>query len=262
MDSRIQADRSPEVSLRVVDGFGKTLKSDALQDSKVTIQAEATAAKTLRLSSFSDSSSTFCTDYLIKAGVRYTLLIQAPGFSDLNSFTEVPDNVVAYTDTSGDKGPNGGLLPKGDRYLLPLVFDDPISEDNYYHVIVTVRDIDSDEDEVISETLAFNILPRPSDAKPFEETSWIFGDKDFAGSRFRSNIVILKESIIKYPKPVVTIELRTVSVDYFNYYIQNSRPKSSDLPPHGQSGSIDNVAGGVGLFGGYSSYESSYQLEF
>lgn len=262
LDSRIQADRSPEVTLKVVDAFGQTLTSDALKDSKITLQAEGSTEIPLELSSFSDVSSSFYADLLIEAGRRYTLLVQTPGFGDLYSFTDVPDKVIAFTDSSGERGPKGGLLPDGDRFLLPYSFGDPVGQDNYYHIVVTARDANSDIEVVLPETLAYTMLPVPSDAKRFEETGWLFGDKDFRGGVFSGKIVILKESVLQFPNPVVTIELRTVSVDYFNYHIQNSRPKSNNLPNHGQAGGIDNVAGGAGLFAGFSSAESTYQLEF
>ena len=262
LDGNIQADEQPLVTIWIVDAFGETVTSDILQQSKVTLQSEGSPAIILDLVNFSDTSSTFSTDFIAEAGEKCTLLIQAPGFSDLSSYTEVPKKVVVSSVATGQTGPNGGLLPNGDQFIFPLTFDDTKGKDNYYQVIVTAKNADSTTDDLYSKTIAYNVLPRPSDAKRFRETGWIFSDKDFRDSRFRSEIVILKESVLEFSKPVVSIELRSVSVDYFNFHIQNSRPKSGDLPDHNQSGTIDNVAGGVGLFGAYSSHTSDYELEF
>ena len=89
----------------------------------------------------------------------------------------------------------------------------------------------------------------------------MFSDETFTNGVFTSEILISKSVVTEYAKPVVTLELRSVSVDYYNYHIQNSIPKNGTLPPHGPTGVIDNVAGGVGLFGGYSSTKTNYVLE-
>ena len=262
IDSRIQAGHTPEVNARVIDGRGQVINYDLLKESHVTIQPEGTGAIDLELSSFSDSSSTFLSEIVIEAGKTYTLTIQSPGLPDVSSVTEVPANVSVRKGSGGTRGPKGGILPDGNFYLLPLVFDDRIQEDNYYHIVVTIRDANSDTEVVDPVTLNFGISPMPSDARRFKETGWLFSDKDFQDNTFDANIRILKEAVLQFPDPVATLELRTVSVDYFNYHIQSSRPKSSNLPNHGQFGTIDNVSGGGGLFGGYSSDKSSYPLEF
>jgi len=262
INTRVQAGQTPSVTVRVVDGPGNTLTSEELQRSLVTINQEEGEEIEFELGAFSDSSATFHSSHLIEAGKRYTLLIKTPGFADLRSITEVPENLPVRTQSTGATGPNGGLLPKDDIFHLPLSFDDPKDVNNYFHIVVTVRDADTDVEAVEPDVVNFGLFPRPSDAQRYEETGWIFSDDDFTNSVFKSEILVSKELVIQYPKPVVTVELRSLSVDYFNFYVWSSQPKSGNFPTLGQHGATDNIAGGIGLFGGYSSSRSSYVLEY
>ncbi len=262
ISSFIQADKSPIVTVMVADGFGEIVHSDETDLSKVLITPEGEDQIEFELVSSTDTSSTFSSECIIEAGARYTLLIQTPGFTDLRSITEVPDIVSLRSPDDGDIGPGGGVLPKGEFFHLPIAFDDRIDQKNYYHMVVTIQNADDNLDKVDSKPAPYFLRPEPNDATPFKDRGLMFSDKTFSNDIFSSVVLVPKDFVATYEKPVVTVELRTVSIDYYNYHIQNSTPKSGNLPNHGSAGVIDNVAGGVGLFAGYSSTETSYVLEF
>jgi len=263
IESRIEAGTSPIVTIRVTNGLGQSVKSENLEESEVFIQLDDEDPITFSLISFSDSSATYTSDCIIQSGSRYTLLIKSPGFRDLRSITDVPDIFTVREITGGDRGPNGGFLPKGNFFDLPIAFDDPEGENNYFHLVVTLIETDSSSESTPRLlTLDYALFPMPQNAKRFNDSGWIFSDDSFKDGVYSGFFRVAKTDVVQFKKPVLTLELRNASVDYFNYHIQNSRPKSEDFPLQGQYSNIDNVAGGTGLFGGYTAKQTTYPLEF
>ncbi|MFK8056568.1 MAG: DUF4249 family protein [Saprospiraceae bacterium] len=263
IDTRVEAGKSPEVTVRVVDQYGQTLRSYDLESSTVTLQQDQSEAIVFGLTASSDSSATFSSDCIIEANTRYTLLINSPDLDEVRSITDVPDAVsVIVQDPSGEFGPKGGLLPKDNVFHLPLSFSDvDIGLDNRYHLVVTVIDLTSPESAVDPLEITFGLFPPPSDVSRFNDTGWMFSDKDFRDGIFSAVVLINKEDVVQFAEPSVNVEIRSVSVDYFNFHRQNSRPKSSTLIDLSISGS-NNVEGGTGLFGGVASTNSTFLLEF
>lgn len=257
LQTRIQAGLSPIVTIRLVDGVGNPINSEVLKESEVSIRPRSAEQITLQSISATDVSSTFTNDFIVEAGETYTLLIKTPGFADLRSVTAVPERIPFRSNNQG----NDVILPNGEFFYIPVAFDDRPDEGNYFHMVLSIRNAESEEG-IASEPLAFRLEPHPTDASPFEDTGWMFSDETFADDTFIADILVPKSLVAEFTKPVVTLDLRSVSVDYYNYHLQNSVPKNGTLPDSGPVGVIDNVAGGVGLFGGYSSTETSYILAF
>jgi len=262
IESRIEAGANPEVSVRVINGLGETIKSQNLEESEVFIQLNEEEPIAFSITSVSDFTVSYTSDCIIKAGSRYSLLIKSPGFKDLMSITEVPDVFTVRDVTGGDRGPNGGFLAKDDYFELPVVFEDETDKNNYFHLVVSVRDGNAALSNDTSRVIDFGLAPRPRDAKRFNDTGWMFSDDTFENGVFDGVFRVSKSEVVQFSKPIVTLETRSVSVDYFNYHIQNSRPKSDDFIFQGQGGVVDNVAGGTGLFGGYNAIQTNYELEF
>ena len=262
LQSQIQAGYAPEIRIHVVNGFGETLPSSAVVEAEVLLQPELQNAEALAIIYIDDTSAIYSAPELaIKADTRYTLTIKTPGFADIRSTTDVPANVALRDSPPDNTGPNGGILPSGDIFHLPFAFDDPPGEDNFYHLVATVRDAALPVDNSKATPIAFGLRNRPSDARLVGINSWIFSDRDFVNGAFSTEIMLPLSGVQNLESPVVTMELRNVSINYFNYHIQSSRPKTGNLPDHSSSLPIDNVAGGSGLFGGFSAVEAVYKLE-
>ena len=253
IESRLQVGAAVEVSMRVTDSFGATASSSALAETTGVIDGSDGTSGTLYLHDINEDVAKLRLDTLsIAEGVTYTLRLEAPGFAPITSRTTVPRRVVLGAPPERPSGEQVG--PRDSNFVRArLYFEDIPEEESYYHVLVTVVDALGDGREAPvavdlktdAGTLT-DLVSGGATGTPF----WLFDDRAFAGGVFDAELLVDAQQVAALAAPEAIVEVRTVSRSYYSY----ARAELAQGVPVSAAAAVarDNVVGGGGLFGSYT----------
>ena len=249
ISSRIMAGAPVVVDLRVVNSFGRPSTSKDLDLTEATLSGSDGSSGDFVVQSATDSTARLLLDSLdIVGGLTYTLHLQAPGFAELRSVTTVPAQ-VQLSSTSNAPGDGSGVDTTCVR--LPLHFEDQLGTQNFYHLIVGISEGGSTLAEKEIQVPARTVLMTAGVELGSKSGAWYFTDQNFREGSFQGEVTIEKSLFKHYQNPVAVVELRSVSRAYYSYYTARSdgRQGEGSLSSAPQ---LDNIVGGLGLFGSYS----------
>ncbi len=263
IDSRLQSGVTPQITLNLYDGFGdrKNDLTDVLASSVIELQIVGTDTTflldtlPLAASIHVGARSFRVPDYKVRPGARYKLKVTTPGFPSLSSVTLVPQGAVVDALDSQTFQDLRATIDTIEEALVAFDLADVPGVDNFYHVLVRV-----------SETGALNVqdggVPAIETRVPLvrdlsgqidaAKQGVLFTDADFADRTTRVVATVPVSLLTDYASPVAAIEVRTVSREYYRYYSQQFSTGNNVLPGT-IAGAYDNVSGGAGLFGAFSS---------
>ncbi len=257
IESRLKAGAKVRVDVRVIDSFGRPSTSEGLGQTVGSIKGSDGGVGSLYVAAFTDSTAALVLDsVIVREGITYTLELNAPGFAPLKSVTTVPAPVtlsaateLAYTvDTLSVRA-----------IELPISFADPIEELNYYHLLISIQESDLHSSDQLPRKPQVASLVTKTQSMNSSTGAWYFRDLAFRNGTFAGTVYVDRQDIVGFTKPVAIVELRTVSQAYYNYFISRSKwqnPEASSTVDI----QADNVVGGSGVFGSYSSSTVQYTL--
>ncbi|MEZ4986068.1 MAG: DUF4249 domain-containing protein [Saprospiraceae bacterium] len=204
-------------------------------------------------------------------GNTYTVKVEAPGFATVMAHSYIPESVpfshlkvFDFTTEAAEES-----FAVNYAYQVRLNYDDPPSEDNYYHLNLfqAINDYTLGEsgDTIVLSTR----LVRLPIAFPHPE---VVNDLVIGGLLFKNNpspdgfiFDIAISGIVpefEYLGDVVA-ELRTVTREYYLYYSTFSRQQGqSDGPFNDPIVIFNNIENGHGYFAGYNAIKDSVSLGF
>lgn len=207
-------------------------------------------------------------------GISYTIQVEVPGYDPIFATSLIPQaaNLGDISFNNQAESLEGGL--ESINFEIGISFDDPADVDNYYHIIfiqeVTNYTINSNGDTILGKTELINpedLFVDPLNGniamiKFTDERSFLLKDDAFDGQQisipFKGSFFFRPGSQILQP---FKVDFRTVTEDYYLYhtsFAKNSRtggdPFSGPVVIH------DNIKGGSGLFSGYNSNITSFDI--
>lgn len=204
-----------------------------------------------------------------EAATTYTIRVEALGFEPVEAHSFIPEPVPFSTlQVSNFKEEDGSAtFRKRYTYQIDLDFDDPIGEDNFYHLnifqeilSVTITGADTsidgrslqridlvqDNPKIIADAMIGGLLLKNNPSE--------------GGFRFQVSVEIVPEF---EALGQIYAELRTVSEEYYLYYTTFSRQQNqSDGPFNDPIVIFNNVENGHGYFAGYNFIQDSVSLSF
>ncbi len=254
VESRLRAGAAVRVDVRVIDSFGKPTDSEGLEGTTGTITSSVGQVGQLRVTAYSDSTAVLSIDSLdVLELATYTLELDAPGFATLRSVTTVPPSV--QLDTLEQTKPLRDTLRTG-LIEVPVAFEDPTGENNYFHLLIWLRDDHPNSELAEPRRPLRSNLVTPISSLPSLYGSWHFSDFAFRDARFNGSLTFDLADLVDLKYPVAILELRTVTQAYHTYYMSRGLA-TGGASPIGPDLRTDNISGGAGVFGSYS---STYQL--
>ncbi|HMQ47055.1 MAG TPA: DUF4249 domain-containing protein [Saprospiraceae bacterium] len=199
-------------------------------------------------------------------GTTYTIEVEAPGFEPVTATSKIPEAISILGFELFDVAIQN--LNTGETaidYRVALTFEDPANEENYYHLNLFQQIYDFKVVEL--DTMITGSYLQVWAFDDFEDTGktphplggLLLHDGTFNGQRISFDFpvsITYDESDELLGK--VFLELRSVTQDYHNYYIDISEQVSNANSPFKDPIIInDNIEGGSGIFAGYSSARDS-----
>lgn len=205
-----------------------------------------------------------------QAAITYTIKVEAIGYETVEAHSFIPEP-VAFSKlevTSLTEIPSGADYSRRYTYEVNLNFDDPIGQENFYHLNlfqeILSYSISENGDTLVNDSHLVRTLISFDDTKAVADAvigGLLLKDNPSAtGYRFPVTIEIIPEfeALGK-----VIAELRTVSKEYYLYYTTYSRQQGqSDGPFNDPVVIFNNVENGHGYFAGYNSMQDSISVDF
>ena len=207
--------------------------------------------------------------FVPQVGVRYTVKVNVEGFDEVTATSEIPAP-VSITAVSLDTDIRQGRTQDMSEldFRVRVSFADPAGEANYYHLrffqeLARYRIEGPDTIVNLATTqrrpLAVSSL---SDALPFltyaDQLGILIRDDVLDGllSEFAFEGSLTFNSQLYLPTNFV-VELRSISKEYYDFHASVARQGQSNGPFSSGIDLADNIGGGVGNFGGFSSSTST-----
>jgi hypothetical protein len=202
---------------------------------------------------------------LAKIGIVYEIRVEAPGYKPVSSYSFVPAPASFE---------NSGLEPQitnpgsstSEGYKVFLAIPDPSGVENYYHLsffqLVDVPDDAGVFTRVFGPLRMSYPIDDPALNFLFENKGVLIDDKSFNGQRKK----FIFSAWLDYNSPdrkpgSIIIELRTVSKDYYLYFLTLKRQFSKGYNPFFEPVvDFTNIANGHGIFAGFSTYRDTIQI--
>lgn len=201
-----------------------------------------------------------------EVGTTYTIWVEAPGFEPVTATSKIPEAIGVFGfeifDVAIQHLNNGEIAVD---YRVALTFDDPVEEQNYYHLnlyqqIYQFELVEADTLITGSYLQVWgfdDVLGNDKTPHPFG--GLLLQDTHFNGERTSLDFPIritYNESEERLGK--VFLELRSVTQAYHDYYTDVSEQVANTDSPFKDPIIInDNIEGGSGIFAGYSSARDS-----
>lgn len=209
-------------------------------------------------------STTFKAD----AGVTYTIKVEAVGFETVYAHSFIPEPVdlsdLQVSDLHQSEGSE--TYSRLFTYEVKVDFDDPLQEENFYHLNVfqEILDITPAGDTVMDNRRLKRLLLQSEDTKIVPDVligGLLMKDKPAEESlTFTVSVEIVPEF---EALGQIFAELRTVSEEYYLYFTTfNRQQNQSDGPFNDPIIIFNNVENGHGYFAGYNTVQDSVQLGF
>lgn len=199
-------------------------------------------------------------DFFPTAGNVYKVEAEAVGFESVSAFSSVPTPVVVN---------NVDTISTGNRMEFSLSFSDNPAESNFYSIKILRRQVFTDDEgfywdihSTFFSTLEFfvvNGVKELTGEKNGDE--FFFTDKVFNGQtiNFKSFIGHIAE-----PDKAISfyIEFNSLSEELYKYKLTHSNYKEAGFNPFAEPVQVySNIEKGIGVFGGYSTYQDSIFVE-
>ncbi len=205
-----------------------------------------------------------------EAAVTYTIRVEAVGFETVEAHSFIPEPVELTRLEVSDLQENEGseVYNRLFTYEVALDFDDPVDEENFYHLNIyqQVFDIDiSSNGDTTFYSPRLERLPLQTTNNKIVPDMLIGGllikDKPVAEDLTFNIAVEIVPEFEALGK--IYAELRTVSREYYLYFTTfNRQQNQSDGPFNDPIIIFNNVEGGHGYFAGYNTTQDSVQLSF
>jgi hypothetical protein len=203
--------------------------------------------------------------------VEYTLVVEVENFKTLKAKTSIP-RPVNLEDVSFVP-----IVTSGESDMVFVDFDislslnDPGATDNYYHLVFRQELVDF-EIEANGDTtfyqptlsqIEIDVMDTNSPVKKYRANDYLFTDTRFNGQfltiNFKGSFEFNKTKQIPGQ---FTIELRTVSEDYYNKLYSDIQISNSNEDPLGGEGHVvfNNTDNGLGSFIGFTGKRNTFRL--
>jgi len=203
-----------------------------------------------------------------KDGYTYHLKVEHDDYPTVTATSFVPSiTKMSNVEVSDFKKSRENQLPGFTNYFsqASIEVEDNSSVENHYHLLVWLGFPNGSgidyfpiflDDEVLQEQLGADAtIINESNSRVFFGAH--FDDKEFSGNTQKLNFDI-SFSLHDSENPVeIKIELRSVSKDYYKYFVEGYRQSQAGANPFFvQSDNIsNNVENGFGVFAGYSTFD-------
>lgn len=213
-------------------------------------------------------------DFTPQTGIPYTIVVQVPNFEEVRATSMIPINIpldsISFQNTIDDVG--GGINQVD--FEVNIEFDDPVQEDNYYHIIFIQEKTefnltpDGQIEPIYTDLVLpgnFQVNPKYSNnsiIKFSDQRSFLIADNLLNGQKF----TIPFEGYITYDAnshvlEPFKVEFRTVTEDYYKYLKGIAQNLQFGSDPNSGPGSIhNNIRGGYGNFSGYNSVITTFDI--
>lgn len=226
----------------------------------------------LDLVELADKSFYTTTDFMPEIGKEYLLTIKVTGYDEITATNSIPALVslnedpqagsTVFTDDSGVSTIDFDLTVK---------IDDPINDQNFYHIIFRQELIE--ENELTDGTVVFDTTLVNNDLLNIEalnklieinkipnDPSFILSDEKFNGEELELKFEgSFDYDDNKYERGEFIIEMRSVTRDYYRHFF-NYIINPSGNPLVGTDFVGGNINNGAGIFAGYSSSINRFKL--
>lgn len=203
-------------------------------------------------------------------GKWYEIRVSAPGFLPVSSFGFIPPpSLFSSSQINAGTTEPGSQVPS--NYWVSLDIEDPVGVDNYYHLILyqELHEIIVQDDVVETKIHRFGPLKmynQSLDGKVkfyIQNRSTFLTDRSFDGKKQRFTFNTYLDRVpVKGSYGKIIIELRTVSKDYYDYYLTIKKKFDNQGNPLAEP-IIDftNIENGFGVFAGFSVVIDSIDLK-
>jgi hypothetical protein len=188
----------------------------------------------------------------------YSISVSADGYDDVQATDNVPsfktkiENLQLYRNAATDE--DGTELDE-----IRFTFSDSSYINNYYEAKVTLAYIENDEIEYTIPYITSKdpVIQQEGDLYYYPNT-FVFSDELFNGKKKRLSIYFGGVSCIGCADPFVLVELKSISLNYYNYkkkLVRHVENQYSDIwdgmanPVH----MYTNIENGYGIFASYYS---------
>ena len=266
VESQLRAGSKPIVNLSAVNSLGELQAAGNLGNSYVSLRNSDGRTFVLDLATVADNSASFTTseNEIIISGVTYNLEISAPGYAKLQSRTTVPSvaqvGLPAKAEGMASSQANGTA-----SIVVPITIRDLSDRQNYYHVLVWAFDraVVADEDaSKMGIPVIFEFTNAPTASFQMGSAGWLFSGESFSQGIFTNQLALTAHNLRAMQQPTLSIEVRTVSLDYYSYFLQQPESSTIPIPKLGSIIANDNIANGAGVFGSYAVEESIVEISF
>lgn len=212
-----------------------------------------------RVSPYYTSGST-----AFKPGETYKLKVSAPGFDTVMSKSQIPPHtqIRDFLVSGLTSGP--GSKPGSVRYdyQVLLSFDDPGSQQNFYHLNFFQEVEDIVVGQRYLQPVVFSSFTDNNYLLAYFAGGVLIEDKEINGQRVSYSFPM---SIEIYPAfqllGKIYVELRTTSEEYYLFHNSLSRQQTNNGGINGEPIFIyNNIENGHGIFAGYSSSMDSLNV--
>ncbi|HMR42597.1 MAG TPA: DUF4249 domain-containing protein [Saprospiraceae bacterium] len=194
-------------------------------------------------------------------GVVYEITVSAPGFEPVTSFGFIPEP-TSINSASANKMVSGSLQ-ENKRIWVSLEISDPGGVDNFYHLNIYQRALISEisengtfeSEKIIGPLQMFNVDENMPVTAYINNRGMLIKDEFFDGRKRKFFFEVVLDQIFSEEVPNdILIELRTVSREYYLYYLTLKRQADkNDLPLSDPTLNFTNIENGLGIFAGFSS---------
>ena len=264
IDSQLRAGSAPVVNLRAVSALGDLLPAEELAGSVVYLEDSEGNLFELSDARFSkhNASFTVVTDQTVVAGNGYKLQIEAPGYADVTSATTIPQRALFGLPASAAVRLDT-FKSSASSLGLPLSIEDVSGVQNFYHILVSSFDmVNRQEGSSSAESVLepFSISGTLNGSIDLGQDGLLFTDVNFRDTSVLRTITLSANAFSDMIDPAISVEVRTVTETYYNYY-RRRKGLSAGKVPDPTSSEGDNIYGAVGIFGGYSASDLAVAVE-
>lgn len=204
------------------------------------------------------------------AGVTYTIRVEAPSYATVEAKSFIPESIrfSRFQVFNLMEAPGAAPFTKRFTYQVFLDFEDPLKQNNYYHLNIFQEIQDYTITENGDTTIVSSRLVR---AALHTESPDIIQDAVIGGLLLKNKPLpkgftfdLSQELAPEFERfGKIIAELRTVSEEYYLYYSTFSRQqRQTDGPFNDPVVIFNNIENGHGYFAGYNTIQDSISLGF
>lgn len=207
-----------------------------------------------------------------EVGVQYTLKVQAFGLESISANNAVPESVklekLTIDNINSEYSADNTHIQHSFR--VQVAFNDPPGVENYYHLILQQQRIlvNNGGDNIQKPYLyddspmLVNPIHNSNSVNAYLLGGVLISDKGNDGQLLDYSFDLEFETEVgKEILGKLKAEFRTVTEDYYRYYVSSSNQARSAGAPYSEPVFVhNNIENGYGVFAGYSSYTDSLDV--